>query len=209
MRVKHAALVETPPDPPDEVLADSDYGTGEALAALEEAGQQPLVKPWPVTATIPGGFGIDNFTVDEAAGTATYPAAVTRPFRGPVGHFRRRLPRLPTAGPSARPTREDPTGRPAAPPQRPAGPCMPIVERTIAWLTAHAIGNSATAGPRRTTPGHHRTTQKTAGPGSRRHHPLSGRLANAHTNSSVPRPQTAPAALDPTSRHPLFGSPSR
>jgi len=72
MRVKHAALVKTPPDRPVEVLADSAYGTGQALAALEEAVQQPLVKPWPVTPTIPGGFGIDNFTVDEAAGTATF-----------------------------------------------------------------------------------------------------------------------------------------
>ena len=85
----------------------------------------------------PGGFGIDNFTVDEAAGTATCPAAVTRPDR-PVGHFRRRLPRLPTAGPSAPPTRRGPglagplhhrKGRPER--------LTPMVERTIAWLTAH------------------------------------------------------------------------
>ena len=34
---------------PVEVLADSAYGTGEALATLDQAGHRPLVKPWPVT----------------------------------------------------------------------------------------------------------------------------------------------------------------
>jgi hypothetical protein len=65
---------------PVEVLADSAYATGEALAALAEAGHRPLVKPWPVKPAVPGGFTVDEFTVDEAAGTATCPAGVTRPI---------------------------------------------------------------------------------------------------------------------------------
>jgi hypothetical protein len=65
---------------PVEVLADSAYGTGEALAAFGHSGHRPLVKPWPVKPVVPGGFTIDEFTVDEAAGTATCPAGVTRPI---------------------------------------------------------------------------------------------------------------------------------
>ena len=65
---------------PVEVLADSAYATGDALAAFDQAGHRPLVKPWPTKPTVPGGFTVDDFTVDEAAGTATCPAGVTRPL---------------------------------------------------------------------------------------------------------------------------------
>jgi hypothetical protein len=63
-----------------EVLADSAYATGEALATLAETGHRPLVKPWPTKPAVPGGFLIDEFAVDEAAGTVTCPAGVTRPL---------------------------------------------------------------------------------------------------------------------------------
>ena len=39
-----------------------------------------MIKPWPLRAAIPGGFTLDDFVVDEAAGTATCPAGVTRPL---------------------------------------------------------------------------------------------------------------------------------
>jgi hypothetical protein len=65
---------------PVDVLADSAYATGDALAAFHHSGHRPLVKPWPVKPAVPGGFTIDEFTVDEAAGTATCPAGVTRPI---------------------------------------------------------------------------------------------------------------------------------
>ena len=65
---------------PVEVLADSAYGTGQALNELDQAGHRPLVKPWPVTPAVPGGFTVEDFTVDETAGTATCPAGVTRPL---------------------------------------------------------------------------------------------------------------------------------
>jgi hypothetical protein len=63
---------------PVQVLADSAYGTGEALAALTAAGHTPVIKPWPLRPTVPGGFTLDDFTIDEAARIATCPAGITR-----------------------------------------------------------------------------------------------------------------------------------
>jgi IS5 family transposase len=65
-------------DAPAEVLGDSAYGTGDALDKIEEAGHIPLVKPWPTKPAVPGGFDVDDFTVDEHAGTATCPNGLTR-----------------------------------------------------------------------------------------------------------------------------------
>jgi len=65
---------------PVTVLADSAYGTGDALAALTEAGHTAVIKPWPLRPVVAGGFTLDDFSVDEAAGTATCPAGVTRPI---------------------------------------------------------------------------------------------------------------------------------
>ena len=65
---------------PVQVLADSAYGTGDALAALAAAGHSAVIKPWPLRPAIPGGFTLDDFTVDEAAGTATCPNGATRPI---------------------------------------------------------------------------------------------------------------------------------
>jgi hypothetical protein len=67
---------------PIEALGDSHYGTGEALAALAAAGHSAVIKPWPLRPAIPGGFTLDDFTIDEATGTATCPAGVTRRITG-------------------------------------------------------------------------------------------------------------------------------
>ena len=69
-------LVDEPA--PVEVLADSAYGTGQARAELADAGHVAIIKPIPLRAAVPGGFTLDDFTVDTAAGTATCPAGVTR-----------------------------------------------------------------------------------------------------------------------------------
>jgi hypothetical protein len=63
---------------PAEVYGDSAYGTGDLRAALAETGHTAVIKPWPLQAAVKGGFTKDDFTVDEAAGTVTCPAAVTR-----------------------------------------------------------------------------------------------------------------------------------
>lgn len=65
---------------PVQVLADSAYGTGNALATLAAAGHTAVIKPWPLRPVVRGGFTLDDFTVDETAGTATCPAGITRPI---------------------------------------------------------------------------------------------------------------------------------
>jgi hypothetical protein len=65
---------------PVQVLADSAYGTGDALAALAATGHRPVIKPWPLRPAVPGGFTGDAFIVDETAGTATCPHGITRPI---------------------------------------------------------------------------------------------------------------------------------
>ena len=63
---------------PVQVLGDSAYGTGDALAAITGAGHVALVKPWAFKPAVPGGFTLDDFTLDQAAGTLTCPAGLTR-----------------------------------------------------------------------------------------------------------------------------------
>jgi hypothetical protein len=63
-----------------DVLGDSAYATGEALEEITKAGRRPLVRPGPLKPTVEGGFTIDDFTVDEQAGTVTCPNGLTRPI---------------------------------------------------------------------------------------------------------------------------------
>jgi IS5 family transposase len=63
---------------PVEVLADSAYGTGQARAGLIAAGHRPVIKPIPARAAVPGGFTLDDFTVDHVTGTVTCPSGLTR-----------------------------------------------------------------------------------------------------------------------------------
>jgi hypothetical protein len=72
-------LLDNDPEPgPFEVLGDSAYGTGDARAALAEAGHVAIIKPVPLRPAVTGGFTTDEFVVDEAAGTVTCPAGITR-----------------------------------------------------------------------------------------------------------------------------------
>ncbi len=65
---------------PVEVLGDSAYASGAMLATLAAQQWTPLVKPWPTTPAVPGGFALDDFSHDPDAGTLTCPAGVTRPI---------------------------------------------------------------------------------------------------------------------------------
>jgi Transposase DDE domain len=65
---------------PVEAYGDCAYGTGELRAALAEGEHTAVFKPKPLTPAVTGGFTLDDFTVDEAAGTVTCPNNITRPI---------------------------------------------------------------------------------------------------------------------------------
>ena len=56
---------------------DSAYGTGDLRGAIDDAGHDAVIKPKPLQAPVAGGFTVDDFTVDEQAGTVTCPAGNT------------------------------------------------------------------------------------------------------------------------------------
>jgi IS5 family transposase len=68
--------------PACEWYGDSAYGTGDLRSAIRQAGHTAVIKPGPLRPAVDGGFTTDDFTVDEAAGTVTCPAGVTRPITG-------------------------------------------------------------------------------------------------------------------------------
>ena len=61
---------------------DSAYGTGDLRGAINDTDAEAVIKPKPVQAPVEGGFTVDDFTVDEHAGTVTCPAGNTRPISG-------------------------------------------------------------------------------------------------------------------------------
>jgi IS5 family transposase len=56
---------------------DSAYGTGDLRGAISDAGHAAVIKPKPLQAPVAGGFTVDDFIVDEQAGTVTCPAGRT------------------------------------------------------------------------------------------------------------------------------------
>jgi transposase len=132
------------------VLADSAYGTGEFRTELAERGHLDRVKPAPVPRPIPGGFTVDDFTIDHHNRTATCPNGLTRPIsrRGQATFgaacancplrarcTRRRSGKILKVGPhdarlrGARRAARDPDWLADYRQHR------PMIERTIAWLT--------------------------------------------------------------------------
>lgn len=64
-----------------EWYGDSAYGTGDLRGAIDDTdGHEAVIKPKPLQAPVEGGFTVDNFTVDEQAGTVGCPAGNTRPI---------------------------------------------------------------------------------------------------------------------------------
>jgi len=58
----------------EQILADTAYCTLDMLNACEQAHAEPVIKPWPISPALPGGFTVDDFIVDPDAGTVTCPA---------------------------------------------------------------------------------------------------------------------------------------
>jgi hypothetical protein len=65
-------------DGPRQVLGDSAYGSGGARAELAAAGHEAIIKPAPLPTAVPGGFSIDDFTVNDDETEVTCPNQVTR-----------------------------------------------------------------------------------------------------------------------------------
>jgi transposase len=57
---------------------DSAYGTGDLRGAIGDAGHDAVIKPKPLQAPVPGGFTVDDFTVDEQGATVRCPAGHVR-----------------------------------------------------------------------------------------------------------------------------------
>ena len=66
--------------PAREWYGDSAYGTGDLRAVVHEAGHDAVIKPGPLKPAVEDGFTVDDFTVDESAGTVTCPAGLSRPI---------------------------------------------------------------------------------------------------------------------------------
>ena len=60
-----------------EVLGDSAYGAGEFRDHLNNNKMTAIIKPGPLRPAIEGGFTLDDFDIDEQAGTVECPAGVT------------------------------------------------------------------------------------------------------------------------------------
>lgn len=75
-----AARLLAAEDLPAEVYGDSAYGTGGLRVLLQQKGHFAVIKPKPLKPAVEGGFTLDDFTVDETAGTVTCPAGITRPI---------------------------------------------------------------------------------------------------------------------------------
>lgn len=73
-----------------DVYGDTAYSSGDASAALLERGHRLYLKPAPVKTALPGGFGLDDFAIDTAAGQVTCPAGHTVTLAPPGGTNRQR-----------------------------------------------------------------------------------------------------------------------
>ncbi len=138
-------------DEPVTVLADSAYGSGQFRDELGRRGHADRVKPAPCRESVPGGgLTVDDFTVDDAAGTATCPNGVTRTI-SPAGwaKFASACTNCPLRvrctrsrhGKSLKIRPHDALQRQARQAAREPGwlaeyrQHRPMVERSIAWLT--------------------------------------------------------------------------
>jgi transposase len=72
------------------LFADAAYDTGEARHRLHQAGHHLVIKPAPLRPAVPGGFTLDDFAIDTAAGTVTCPAGHIVPLSPAGGRHHQR-----------------------------------------------------------------------------------------------------------------------
>ncbi|TDD34619.1 IS1182 family transposase [Nonomuraea terrae] len=75
---------------PLQILADAAYAAAELRATLTNAGHRLLIKPPARKPAVPGGFTLDDFVIDNGAGTVTCPAGHTVPLAAPSGRYQQR-----------------------------------------------------------------------------------------------------------------------
>jgi len=139
------------------ILGDTAYGTGDLRERLHASGHAAVIKPPPLRPAVPGGFTIDDFTIDDRAATATCPAghtvALGRPQAGGnrEAQFKARCRGCPlrqrcTTSKTGRVLSVHPQHTLLAAARRAAADpawqdeyrrWRPPVERAIAWLVAH------------------------------------------------------------------------
>jgi hypothetical protein len=139
------------------VLGDTAYGTGDLREHLRAAGHTAVIKPPPLQPAVPGGFTLDDFTVDDQAGTVTCPAGHTVALGRPqadgnrAAQFKTRCLGCPlrercTTAKAGRVLTVHPQHALLAAARRAAADpawqdeyrrWRPPVERAIAWLAAH------------------------------------------------------------------------
>jgi hypothetical protein len=74
-----------------DLYGDTAYSSGNACAALLEHGHRLFLKPAPVKTAVPGGFSLDDFTIDTTQGQVTCPAGHSVALAAPSGiHHQRR-----------------------------------------------------------------------------------------------------------------------
>jgi len=147
------------------VLGDTAYGTGDLREHLQASGHAAVIKPPPLPRAIPGGFTIDDFTIDDQAGTVTCPAGHTVTLGRPqadgnrAAQFKTRCRGCPlrercTTAKAGRVLTVHPCHALLAAARRAAADpawqdeyrrWRPPVERAIAWLVAH--GNRRSGAP--------------------------------------------------------------
>jgi Transposase DDE domain len=139
------------------ILGDAAYGTAGLRQRLQHGGHALVIKPPPLQRAIPGGFTIDDFTIDDQAATATCPAGHTAALGRPQAdgnrqaHFKAWCPGCPlrercTTSKTGRVLTVHPQHALLAAARRAAADpawqdeyrrWRPPVERAIAWLVAH------------------------------------------------------------------------
>jgi hypothetical protein len=60
-----------------EVLGDAAYGSGELREHLEQGEMTAVIKAMPLRPAVDGGYTLDDFEIDETAGTITCPEGIT------------------------------------------------------------------------------------------------------------------------------------
>lgn len=64
-----------------DALGDSAYSSGELLNQITTAGHTPIIKSMPLDRAVPGGFTVDDCTINDEAQPVTCSASIVRLIR--------------------------------------------------------------------------------------------------------------------------------